>query len=149
MNWRIEKSCRIESTEIDHVKLWNVDLLEPAVSRLALGLCLLSNNLVAAMDLVGMSGDVLSISKHNKPGTYAARVAWRKKAALIELSPIELEALMTFCLLAVRDGVAQVDHVDIEATSARSGEQDGSFVLKFPQAAPPVSAEEARRRLGL
>jgi hypothetical protein len=56
---------------------------------------------------------------------------------------------MFFCLRTVRNGAAEVDHLDIDASPTEASGKLGNFVLRFPVATAPVSEEEARRRLGL
>jgi len=55
--------------------------------------------------------------------------------------------LLHFFLRTIRDGSAEVDHVDVDAV-AENGTAT-SVVLKFPAHAAPVSADEVRRRLGI
>jgi hypothetical protein len=47
----------------------------------------------------------------------------------------------------VRDGMAEVDHIDLELT--RQTHEAVDLCIMYPSSAPPVSPEEARRRLGL
>jgi hypothetical protein len=126
-----------------------VEIVDTKTRDLTIGLCLLWNKLVSRLDVVD-AGDqfVLQLSTGSIPGDCRATVTWEKNSALLVLSETELKALMFFCLRSARDGLAEVDHVDIEAEPAVAGGRSGSFVLKFPTAKPPVSANQARRRLG-
>ncbi len=67
----------------------------------------------------------------------------------VGVSRTELESWMSFFLRYYRDGVAEVDHLDLEA-HASDGEAKTVYVLlrvgKFGQ---PLSGDEARRKLGL
>ena len=150
MNWKVERACQTDSTEADGIKLWQVELLASAVRDVTLGLCLLWNGLVERLDLNDEAGkQALRLQLAKKRGSYPALVTWDPVSASILLSPTEFESLMFFCLRTVRDGVAPVDHLDIEAIDPITGHESGNFALKFPISAPPVSAVEARRRLGL
>lgn len=55
--------------------------------------------------------------------------------------------LQHFLLKTVRDGSAEVDHVDIEALDQSGAGTTVAF--KLPTSRPPLSPEETRRRLGL
>lgn len=85
-----------------------------------------------------------SVSLRNRE----ARFNWYGQARLdVEIAQVELERWQAFFLKYYRDGVAEVDHFDVSGLSS-----DGSsceLVVKVGNAAPPVSGEEARRRLGL
>jgi hypothetical protein len=66
------------------------------------------------------------------------------------LSPTELEYWLTFFLAYFRDGVGEVDHIDLDLTASGVKDTPGLFLtLAVPQASPPLSEEQARRRLGL
>lgn len=67
----------------------------------------------------------------------------------VELSKQELGYWLHFFLRYYRDGAAEVDHIDVEYTEANASLSEAWLILKFPNAKPPVSAEEACRRLGL
>jgi hypothetical protein len=150
MNWRIENACRIESTEVDATLLWNVDLVESALRDLAIGFCLLWNELISRVDAVDVTGRrAMRIVRAKQQNSQEALVSWDGESATIILSSTELEALMHFFLRTVRDRGAEVDHLDIDACPTSAGGRAGNFVLRFPHATGPVSAEEARRRLGL
>lgn len=87
----------------------------------------------------------VDIAKEDIP--VRARCAWKEQSLKVMLSQAELEYWMSFFLKYYRDGVAEVDHLDVEADSARGEVVD--IIVKVSQAAPPVTDAEARRRLGL
>jgi hypothetical protein len=116
MNWRLEESCKIESLDVNGTRIWRVEILELAVQRLAIGLCLLWNSLVSSLELVDQANRLsLRISTSKQTNHHSATVIWGENTASVRLSATELEAVMFFSLRAVRDGVAEVDHLDIEA----------------------------------
>jgi hypothetical protein len=150
MNWRINNGCKVETTQVDGTQLWEIELQATAIRDVAIGLCLVWNGLVSILDLVDSTHRrMLRIQLAEDPRNNPATVTWEAESAVVTFSHSELEAWMFFLLRTVRDGVAEVDHLDLEANAAISGQQSGSFVLKFPSSAPAVSPEEARRRLGL
>lgn len=56
-----------------------------------------------------------------------------------------LEYLQATLLRAWRDGIAEVDHVHIEGLLAGAGHD---FTVRLAKARPPVSASQARKKLG-
>ncbi|HPF25541.1 MAG TPA: hypothetical protein P5528_02855 [Steroidobacteraceae bacterium] len=150
MRWKIEAAIELESADIEATRLWDLALRQLVMPDFALGLCLLWQDLVSAIELVSSDRTRgLILERGKEPGSYEAVVDWKRDSALLVLSPTELEMLMVFCLKSVRDGAAEVDHIDIEARNAVASGKPGSFVFKFPQSATPVHEKEARRRLGL
>lgn len=150
MRWKIAAAIDLESADIDGTRLWDVALRQVVMRDFALGLCLLWQDLVSAIELVSPDRSRgLVLERGKAPGSYEAVVNWKRDSALLVLSPTELEMLMIFCLKAVRDGVAEVDHIDIEARDALASGKPGSFAFKFPESAAPVDEKEARHRLGL
>ena len=61
----------------------------------------------------------------------------------LALSAPDLEFVRHFFLRYYRDGAAEVDHIDIET------EEGGYIIFAVDESLPPVSSEEAKRRLGL
>jgi hypothetical protein len=64
------------------------------------------------------------------------------------LSETELEYWRSYFLRYYREGAADVDHIDVEATSIRPAGGVIDLRVRVARAVPPVSPEEARRRLG-
>jgi hypothetical protein len=65
------------------------------------------------------------------------------RGTTMSLRPTDWEYLRTFLLTYLRDGFGRVDHVDFETES-------GDYItICVDNAAPSVSAQEARRRLGV
>jgi hypothetical protein len=147
MNWKIPNACKIDARLVDQRQIWELQLKESAHRDVTIALCLLLQGLVTGIVLADDgTNKSLRLSRGRSLGAYQAEVAWQKDGANLVLSPTELEMLTVFCLRAVRDGLAEVDHIDVEAAQPASG--NVSFVFKFPVARGPVSPEEARRRLG-
>jgi hypothetical protein len=148
MNWQINGDVSIEMEDVDQERLVIVTFSDKAVAQLCLGLSMLWHRLVESVSLQG-SGVTLGVGRADSDGDARAMVTWKNRRASLRLSAKELEYWLCFFLRGVRDGMAEVDHIDVEADSSSSAELPGFFVLKVPNAAPPVSAEEARRRLGM
>jgi hypothetical protein len=67
----------------------------------------------------------------------------------IQLTATELERLVDFFLRYYRDGVVEVDHIDIEANENVPGRMDAYVTIFVQDYRPSVSAEEAKRKLGV
>jgi len=67
----------------------------------------------------------------------------------LRITPSDLDYLLHFFLKYYRDGVAEVDHLDLQVSSGTSGEPESYITFVVPDAVLPVSEEEARKRLGL
>lgn len=86
---------------------------------------------------------------------FVAETEARATAALsgdslrLGLSRRELEWWIAFFLRYYRDGVAEVDHIDLEASRVDNEAEDVDVVLRVEKFSPPVRGDEARRRLGL
>lgn len=148
MNWKINGDTKIDMTDVDQARLVIITFTPEAVVQLCLGLSMLWHRLVESVSLQG-SGVTLVFGRCESNETARALVAWKGRGASLQLSSQELEYWLSFFLRGFRDGMAEVDHIDVETDSPSSTEPSGFFVLKVPDAVPPVSAEEARRRLGL
>jgi hypothetical protein len=61
----------------------------------------------------------------------------------LTLSAHSLDFARHFFLRYYRDGVAEVDHIDIET------EAEGYIIFTVAESLPPVSPETAKRRLGM
>ncbi len=150
MKWRIPMACRIQQTTVEGTMLWFVDVLESAISLWALALCLLESQLISEIVVADEAGNTaLRLSRMDGNSNARALVTWEDSIAALGLSGSELGMWKAFFLRTVRDGVAEVDHFDVEADGASRSDLRGDFVIKFPVAAQAVSPEEARRRLGL
>jgi hypothetical protein len=143
MNWRIEKACAIAVDVYDRGKMTSVmaSLTAHALDRFAIGLCLLEQRLIDSLDLVDVKGkDVLRMQNSQDE----VPVQFLPGKIIVALDPVRL---LYFTLCAVRDGMAPVDHRDLELTHHPHDRVD--LCVKYPVVGPPVPPEEVRRRLGL
>jgi hypothetical protein len=123
------------------------DLANSDPAFLALGFELLREGLVDKVILRSSRGNwVVRVSASESPRHIALR--WYAKGRLdVVLGQIELGRWLVYFLKFYRDGVAEVDHLDLEAEL--DGGEVCDFTLKVATAEEPVSGREARRRLGL
>jgi hypothetical protein len=142
MNWRIEKACALAVDVYDNGKMTCVEvrLTADALDRFCIGLCLLEERLIDSLDLVDVKGkDVFRLRNSKDEVT----VQVRPGKIIVALDPVRL---MYFTLCAVRDGVAAVNHLDLELIR---DPQRVDLYVEYPAVGPPVPPEEVRRRLGL
>lgn len=114
-----------------------------------LGLCLLHERLI----------DTLVVSNESGQKSVEINVVWtaergtrvqaelNKEKALMKVTETHLGYLLEFFLTYYRDGVAAVDHVDLQADIRGTKNKNGYIVFKVPDFVPPVTPEEAERRL--
>ncbi len=67
----------------------------------------------------------------------------------LELVARDLKTILCFLLRYYRDGYGAVDHIDIEVDAKRTNNDRPYVTVVVADSAPPVSDDEARRRLGL
>lgn len=113
------------------------------------GLCLLKEGLVEKLvcsEDRGKGKLALSVRTLSNPRA-KVRQSPGTDAVEVTITPTDLEYVLHFFLKTYRDGLAEVDHLDLQAV-AESGE-DSYITFVAAEAVPPVSADEARRRLGM
>lgn len=122
------------------------DLGDTPPSLLVLELCLLQESLVERVALRAERGDwVVRLGRASAPDHTSFR--WYAERRLeVLLGGVELSRWLAFFLRYYRDGCAEVDHIDVEGAATGGGRFD--LVLRVGRSDAPVSAEEARRRLG-
>jgi hypothetical protein len=143
---RLESAVRIEL--VRHDSGLSLDLsFEPAAIRdCSLGLVLLKERLIEVFVIAELTGrSALELRRSGQAGG-RARASLGGSTSRLALSDSELDHLVHFFLKYLRDGVAEVDHVDVQALS---GDDECYVTFNVNESAPPVSPSEARRRLGL
>lgn len=78
-----------------------------------------------------------------------ARAAVSEHSLELAVSRTELLAWISFFLRYYRDGVAEVDHLDLEAELESDHAASVDVCLRVADFKPPVGEDEARKRLGL
>lgn len=147
MNRRTDDACEMEWKRFGTGDYLAVTLNAAALKDVCLGLCMLREQLVMSVELGAASKKETLCIGRQSGGVTSAVVRRDRDRTSVLLGEIDLEMLLHFFLRTARDGVAEVDHVDVEAFD-RNGTPT-SVVLKFPAHAAPVSADEVRRRLGV
>lgn len=118
-----------------------------AVRDCSLGLALLKLGLINAF-VVGTMDGLHKIDLQVSASTPTDRIQCNLSpdGISLRLTSNSVDYLLAMCLKYYRDGYAEVDHADLEAT-LEPGDEDAYITIKFADFAPPVSAEEAKRRL--
>jgi hypothetical protein len=146
VNWILEAACSLDVRRYDHPRttVVKVCLIADRLDRFCLGLCLLNEDLIDRLDLVDTPGARVFRLRRS---TGATSIALREDEIKLALDGVALEAWLYFTLRAVRDGMAEVDHMDFETRDYENQLVD--VIVQYPSSAPAVSPEEARRRLEL
>jgi hypothetical protein len=115
-----------------------------------LGLSLLNNQLVDTLSVTGektKTGIGLSLGgKKNTRGIIRLKFISSALTEL-EITKGDVEYLLHFFLRYYRDGMADVDHIDLPAVNSDTGDKGLYVTFKVQHSKPPVTPEEARRRL--
>ena len=128
-------------------RLYHCDVANSPPGPVALGLALLHEELIDKLSLRPSTGR-WTLRLHRSGRACDSRLSrYGEQRLELALSQLELERWLVFFLKYHRDGQAEVDHLDVETTWTTGVPCD--LVLKVSQFAAPVSADEARRRLGL
>jgi hypothetical protein len=151
MRKRITLAVRIELVKYTGQTVLDIHVCKAALPDWCLGLCLLKEGLVDSLVVAENLGEkeieievVRNSRERIKPEVDA-----RPKGFHVLANIADVDYWLHFFLKYYRDGVAEAKHLDLEVVSLPDKE-DGMYVtLEVDDAAPPVDAEETRRRLGL
>lgn len=128
----------------------NVFVHEEALQELCLALCLLGEGLIELLVVGDLRREkMLKLRLRGElEDNPKARISFDADTSLVELTPTGLKYMQHFFLKYYRDGVAEVDHIDIEAIGIDSESTDVYLTMRVGSARPSVSREEAKQRLG-
>jgi hypothetical protein len=147
MNWRLERACSLAviGYDIPKTTVVRVSLIADVLDRLCIGLCLLKQEPIDGLGLVDVKG---ANRFRLQRSTHPTSIQLRQDKIDLALNAVELKRWQYFTLRASRDGMAAVDHVDMEAVLSGQAHETIDVVIEYPSSALPVSPDEARRRLG-
>lgn len=114
-----------------------------------LGLCLLKARLIRLLLISDEHGKKQLEIQVLDTADIAARtlVDFETEVTQLSISPSQLDYVSSFFLKYYRDGVAEVDHIDLDAVATDGGSNGVGITLIVPDFAPPLSAEEAERKV--
>lgn len=141
----------IEVIEYVEQKSILIDFENTSVMEWCLGLVLLSEELIDKFQVTNGTKSLVIELHSQSQVSFSTRIEGGSIDSNIDLriNERELEYVLRFFLEYYRDGVSLVDHIDIDIEDPSSRGMDFSVTLKVAHILPSVSAEEARRRLGL
>jgi len=120
-----------------------------ALQDWCLGLCLLNESLIETLVITTdhqKMGVKIHVAAKPEIGS-VARAYFKPDISQLEITRTNLGYLQHFFLKYYRDGVAEVDHIDLEAINADTGKKDIYITFRVPDSRPSVSPEEAESRL--
>lgn len=113
-----------------------------------LGLCLLKEGLVEAFNVIeerarGSKVKFLVGSQFSQK----SRITLGAQSSEVVMTKNNLDYVQHFFLKYYRDGVADVDHLDLEAVDIETGDNEIYITFQVSEASAPMTPEEAKRRL--
>lgn len=129
-----------------------VDFGTAGIEEWCLNLVLLKEEMASSLTLTnGRDSLALRIGiKRDLDKSHRAIATWGGNGALeLQLTLTELECWLSFFLKYFRDGIPDVDHIDLQVKATKSLPKGLFLTLKVAEAKPGVTPNEARRRLGL
>lgn len=118
-----------------------------ALTEVCLAFCMLREQLVETLELGDASSKGTLFIGRQSGSARSAAIRRNRDRTTVQFGETELEMLLHFLPRTLRDGIAEVDHVDVDAID-RNGTAT-SIVLKFPVHATALSSDEVRRRLSI
>ena len=120
-----------------------------AIRDWCLGLCLLKEGLVETFTVVEQDGSGTKVRFLADPQFGArSRVTLNARASEVVMTKNNLDYVEHFFLKHYRDGVAEVDHLDLEAVDSTTGDNEIYVTFQITESRAPMTPEEARKRLG-
>jgi hypothetical protein len=139
----VKIELRADSSLVDDQSILNISVPPGSLKDWLLGLLLVQDKLVEAC----VFGDDTARSKLEVQ--LGASCEWRVGSQsghfMMSLTESALGYLIGFFARYYRDGIAEVDHIDIESTEPKFG----YITVRANEYSRPVASEEVKRRLGI
>ena len=139
----------IEVKEYATQKVLKIDFGTHPITEWCLSLCLLKENLIESLVISNDKFSLELLKDDRIPESDRAQIEWNSEPKKLRLTQTELDYWIAFFLQYYRDGVAAVDHIDVEVSPAHSREKETGITIQVANVSPPLSEKEIRRRLGL
>jgi len=121
------------SREDDHAVVVRVEFTVASAKEWSLYLCMLAHELVETISLSDQPGVfTLQISTAHRKRHVKGKhnlVEWERNSAYLTISRFELESWLVFFLEFVRDGLASVNHIDVQASPSKGTGRELFLVL--------------------
>lgn len=115
---------------------------------LCLGLVLIKEKLVDSVVFTDLNSiTTCEVTESAKSTQRRLQASIADKSVCLQLASNQIEVLLVFLLKYYRDGVAEVDHLDLEGVLQDHKSCGFMFTIKVPDSTPPVSRIEAIRIL--
>jgi hypothetical protein len=115
-----------------------------------LGLCLLKEGLVETFTVIEEEGKgrgtKVKFRVETHPST-RSRITLIAMASEVLMTKSNLDYVLHFFLKYYRDGVAEVDHIDLEGVDTETGDNETYITFHVSEAKGPMTPDEARTRL--
>src|SRR5581483_3904940 len=147
----LDKTINISSianVQEDRSLILTINLANSILEQWCLCLCLLYHGLTDTVQVTD-NQTLLNIQLGKNVKTSMRGLVFRQRNGyLITITKQELEYWLSFFLKYWRDGVAEVDHIDVELIPDKTVSTDEfDLILRVDKFAPPVSPTELYRRL--
>lgn len=129
---------------IGYQRIIEIDLSMVNIGDWCLNLCLLKENLIQELIVIGNKKLTFKIGQFSEFEP-AAKVSVKHQTIDIIVQQRELEYWTVFFLKYFRDDVAEVDHLDVEAKLDSDLSEEAYLTFKVKDAKLPISADELRR----
>ena len=128
----------------------DVGFQAPSIADFCLGLCLIKEGLASLVVVHDKSESVKLSLQIIRQASQQRRTSMKVKGQVVDvsMSANDMDCILHFFLKYIRDGKAEVDHLDIEIQSD-DNYPDPTLTVRAPQWVEPVGLDEAKHRLGL
>jgi hypothetical protein len=149
MKKHLQLSLNVELVRYPQQTAFTISLNRESLRDWCLGLSLLKEDLIETLAVSAERGKrKFEIELLASAGpTVRAQADFSSETTRLKITPNHADYLLHFFLKYYRDGAAEVDHVDVEAASPDEGSEGTYITFKVPDSSPPLSPEEAERRL--
>ncbi len=150
MKKSLKLSLRLKLVRHPGQTVLNIEFETITLADWCLGLCLLKEGLISVLLVHEEAAkgkieiDLAGQTKHRA----RTKAIFESDATRVSVTSNDLDYLLHFFLKYYRDGVAEVDHLDLDVESQTNG-HDSTITFKVPESLQPLSAGEAKKRLGL
>lgn len=120
------------------------------IAKFCLGLCLIKEGLASLVVVHDKRESVKLSLQVVIQASQQSRTSMKVKGQVVDvsMSANDMDCVLHFFLKYIRDGKAEVDHLDIDIQSENKY-PDLTLTVRAPQWVEPVALDEAKRRLGL
>ncbi len=148
MNRYLKLKGKIEFHKYDS-NSWSVDIeiLPMDLVSIYMEIQLISFMYAQSCKLESNNSEIIVLSLYRDNNRSLAKKSGREYN--IRLSRNDIDLISSHLLLYYRDSLAAVDHIDVDITGIDKLSQNGTLVIKTPQAFAPMSSKDAKKILGL